>query len=350
MKKRQARILCAVLALSSTLSLPARAQTPPTVVSVADKTASDRADDLVKRGLALGHEDRYAEAEPLLREAWGLKQSYDIAANLGITEAALGHWAAAAEHLTYALKVFPTNGKPEHRKLGETTLASAMTHVATLTIKANVDRAEIVVDGESVGLSLLPKVLFLDPGPRVVGARLKGYEPAIQPFDARPGGSGELALELRQAIPLTSPGGAATPVSKPGPPIAMMVAGGALAVGGIVTGAVLTALANGKGSDAAALQSQLNSKTACAGTPVGQVALTCNSLGSTASSQAALANGAVAGFVVGGAFAVATGALWAWGGSGKHDTEAPGKSTSANLRVVPSVGAREGSILLLGRW
>jgi hypothetical protein len=200
---KAAKFVLAMLMMPATASVAslAHASAPPVFV-VTDKGASDRADDLVKRALALGDKDRYAEGEPLLREAWGLKHSYDIAANLAIFEAELGKWRDAAEHMTFALKNFPTSGKREHRGLGEQMLSKALPHVTALTITTNVDKAQVLVDGRSAGTAPLADVVFVDPGPHVLTATLAGYQPAQARVDARKGASQDVALTLlKEAAP-----------------------------------------------------------------------------------------------------------------------------------------------------
>ena len=42
-----------------------------------------RADELARQGIELGKKHKWIEAEVLFREAWSVKQSFDIAGNLG---------------------------------------------------------------------------------------------------------------------------------------------------------------------------------------------------------------------------------------------------------------------------
>src|ERR1700678_2908811 len=93
-------LLVALSLASTTVAAPARAQRPSTIIEQ-DRVAGDRADELFRSGNVLAKKDRWTEAEPLFREAWTLKRSYDIAGNLGIAEAALGRWCDAAEHLSF---------------------------------------------------------------------------------------------------------------------------------------------------------------------------------------------------------------------------------------------------------
>ena len=91
MKRRLACFSLLLASAAATGATSALAGSPTTFI-VVDHAASDQADELLKRGLGLAKVDRWAEAEPLMRQAWELKRSYDIAGNLGIVEAARSEW------------------------------------------------------------------------------------------------------------------------------------------------------------------------------------------------------------------------------------------------------------------
>ena len=139
--------LLSVLLFATALTGPAAAQGP---AQAPPDAASARADDLTHRGndLALKHE--WAEAAALFRQAWALKQSYDISGNLGIASFALGKYADAAEYVTFALKHFPANGKREHQELLREKLAKARAEIGARTIEVSVAGAQVFVDGKSM--------------------------------------------------------------------------------------------------------------------------------------------------------------------------------------------------------
>src|SRR5690242_465502 len=112
---RALRLSFLVLAISAGV-VSAHAADPP-APPAADDAASKRADELTHQGNEFAVKLRWKEAEPLFRQAWALKHSYDIGGNLGLAELALGKHRDAAEHLSYALKTFPANGKGPHREL-----------------------------------------------------------------------------------------------------------------------------------------------------------------------------------------------------------------------------------------
>lgn len=230
---KPAPLLFVALSLAWTATAaPARAQKPPAILEQ-DRAVSDHADELFRAGNVLAKQDRWTEAEPLFREAWGLKRSYDIAGNLGIAEASLRRWRDAAEHLSFAMRTFPANGKPEHRKLLEGTLARALHEVATLKLEVTPEKAEVLVDGKSVGTAPLADAVFLEPGTRRVRARLAGYETKAATVEATKGAAIEVRLEMKKEVvvpPVPPPLRPARRSPMPGI-VTGSVAGAALATG-----------------------------------------------------------------------------------------------------------------------
>jgi hypothetical protein len=300
-------VLCVLAAIAAPTS--ARAQEVPT------DSASNEADRLAKRGIDLLKQDRFAEAEATLRRAVALKHSYDIVGNLGVAESGLGKWREAAEHLTFALATFPVNGKAGNRELLKEKYAIVRPHVGSLTIDVDTKGADVLVDGASVGTAPLAAEVFVDPGLHVVEARFAGRDPARRDTNVAAGGAASvhLVVPATHAEPVTPPGGGGgggVVVEDRTPRIALAVTSGALALVGIAVGAGLTVAANGKSSDAATLRAGL---TGCAGVTTGS----CAALANDASGERGLAQGAAAGFVLGGVFAASAVGFGVWAASGK---------------------------------
>src|ERR1041384_3825181 len=91
-------LACACLLLATSLASNALAQ--------GDTPDSDRANQLFKKGKVAFNAGKYNDALRIYSEAWSLKQSPDIAANLAQTESELGKHRDAAEHFSYALDHF----------------------------------------------------------------------------------------------------------------------------------------------------------------------------------------------------------------------------------------------------
>jgi len=113
---------------------------------------------------------KWEEAERAFSEAWGLKQSYDIAGNLGDVEVYLGRYRDAAEHLEFSLRNWPA-GQEAAKKRTADRYAEAKKSVGTLSLKVS-EGAEITVNGKAVGKSPLPGPVFIEPGAATIEARI----------------------------------------------------------------------------------------------------------------------------------------------------------------------------------
>jgi hypothetical protein len=335
-------IAIALFLVTTAVGGRANAQAPAAGAQDTDTSAtSKRADDLTHRGVAFGMKDRWSDAEPLLREAWDLKHSYDIAGNLGIAEAALNKHRDAAEHLTFALRTFPANGKPEHRQLLEQTLARAKLQVAVVTVRVNKDKADVVVDGKPVGIAPLVDPVFIDPGRRTIEARLAGHEPDTRVIDAKKGDASEITLVLRATAPSSSVRNPDPPPTQPWRPgTAWIATGGVLAAGGLAAGLGLTFASKAKASDADAKLMAVQKAGGTFACSTGNLTSDCAALRSANQNADMLSKISAVGYAVagvGGAF-VLTYLLW------------PTKKVDHGTLITPMVGPGTGGMIINGTF
>jgi PEGA domain len=312
---------------------------PPASFIVVDRAASDRADELVKQSLALAKADKWTEAAPLMREAWALKRSYDIAGNLGIVEATLGQWRDAAEHLTYAFKTFPASGKPELKKLLEQWLGKVLPQVAVVTIRVDADKAEIFVDGRSVGTAPLAEAIFVEPGTRRIEARLAGYVTAGATVLATKGGTSEVGLAMKEEETTTPP--QPPPKAEPRSVVPGAVLGGLAGVA-LATGIGLLVGGRGKASTAKAEHDAIVSAGHSCVMGAGNYDAGCAALYDTTSTGNTLQQAGV--WMMGGAGAATLGAAlyFAW------PALKPTGPKSGALRFAPVVSPGAGGLVVTG--
>jgi tetratricopeptide (TPR) repeat protein len=340
---KHARTLVLSLLLAAASVEPARAQQPP---SALDESANAQADDLTRRGTELSKKHQWAEAEALFQKAWAIKHSYDIGGNLGLAELALGKHRDAAEHLGFGLKSFPANGKPSHRELLREALERARAEVEAVSITVNMRGAEISVDGKAVGTSPLAEDLFVDAGARVIEAKLEGYTSARQDVVAAKGTAQAVTLTLVPVKAVVPAPTVTATVKQPPPPLeggganrAVLVTGGVLAGAGIVMGAVLAALANGKAGAADQehiAQEKSFGSDACAGKPA-----RCNTLYGLRQDAATFGNIAAGSFIGAGVAGSAT-LIYA--------LVAPGRKPKLGVRAIPIVTGSSGAVVFTGNW
>jgi hypothetical protein len=207
MKKTKASVAaCSLLlrwraaALASLLvvAAPARAQQ-------AAPTPPDRADQLVAEGIELGKQRKWAEARTKLAEASKIRQAYDIVGNLGLVEAEMGEHAAAAEHLDYALRNWPTSGKPEKREHVEKVFEGERKLVGALVIKVSVGGARVRLGERDAGPSPLAHRVFVNGGSVRLRVERDGHEPWEQMIAIEPGQQVDVDVVLVKSS--TRPGG-----------------------------------------------------------------------------------------------------------------------------------------------
>jgi hypothetical protein len=335
-------------------STGAHAQTAPLGTE-----ASQQADDLFKKGKDLYQRGKLREAYEAYRDAWKLKQSYDIAANLANTELQLGMEIEAAEHLAFCIRNFPATGDKAQIDRVRAQFEAVRKELGALVVRANIEGAELFVDGVSVGRAPLGREVFVKPGAHVVEAKLPGYAPTKQEVVATLGPAQEVALVLMEMKPKELPHqqqqpsgvqpsavvgdtqGVRSPIADDGnrPPVrtVVLVAGGAAAGAGLVAGIIFTVVANGHASDAEAQRGALTA----AGGPSVCAAMTpaCEELRSSMQGAADFGSAAIWSFVGAGVVGAAT-AIYG----------VTTARSAVQVGVGPTLMGQGGGVLVRGRW
>lgn len=332
--------MCAALVAPGAAAQPAQAAPPD--------AGSARAVELFDKGVGLLKKGRFTDAEALFQAAWDLKQSYDVAANLGDCELQIGQMREAAEHLSFALRTFPLTGKAPVRARIQELLTEARRHVGALTVRVSEDGAQIMIDGSAVGRSPMAHELYVDPGERVVEASLAGHDKAREAVRIEKGASREVSLKLVPTKPKGQVGPSGVPPSGGGAQgdrssksLPLIIGGAATSAVALAIGVGLTAAANGKSTDAVTEADALRQTgNLC---PHPSIAARCAELKEMNAAHDSLRSGAIGAFVVGGVFALATVAYAAWP---SPEPAAPAKR--ARVRALPVVGPSGASVHVVG--
>lgn len=109
----------------------------------------------------------------------------------------------AAEHLDFVMRNAPADTPAAEQKLVQDMFNEARSHIGEFIVEVNAEGAEIFVDGSSVGKAPLQSSVFVEPGPRIVEAKLDGYPNARQSADVKPG-SAQMTIRLRLEKPSAS--------------------------------------------------------------------------------------------------------------------------------------------------
>lgn len=264
---------------------------PPTKPAASE----DEADKLYHQGNDALDAGRKEEAYDLYKQAFALKKSFDIAANLGSVELNLNKPRDAAEHLAFSLRLFSPTADQSKRPKVQQLLDEARALVATLRIKVNVAGALVSVDGQQVGQAPIEYEIFVDPGRRVVEARLAEHVTARAEKTLEKGTSSEVELILVKEEQKTDGNGA---TEKP----VVMGLGYGLAGLSLVGGVIFAVLSSSKASEADDKLGELAGSRPC-DAPGNS---TCPEIQGLRSDEDSFADAAGWMFVGGGALAVAT--------------------------------------------
>lgn len=293
---------------------------------------------LFDRGVDAMEAGKYTEACPMLAESWRLDPRPGTLFTLAECEARQGKLAsAAARYDEYIRKSneLPAAQRSKHTERQQKA-AEALTkldpRIARVTFVGLPAGAEAALDGRRLDPAQLTAPFPVEAGEHRVVVRHDGAERSV-PFSAAAGGAQQVNLEPPSAAPAASSAAPVAPApSAPRParslgPVPFYAAAGA-GLAGLVVGTIGGVIAFSKKSDA---------DKQCPGqicTPAGLDAVDTGRTAATASTI---------GFVVGGVFLGAAGALWATRYS------APG-SSSAALRLMPAVSHRDAGLSLGGAW
>lgn len=195
---------------------------------------------------------QWAEARDAFVSAWRIKQHWQIAANLGRAELALGDHRGAAEHLTFFLREAPAGVSAEEQESARVMLEAARAKVGAMTIAVNVDDAEVLIDGKVVGRTPLAHPVFVDPGRRVIEAQREGYATIRKPTEIAAGSTSTVELRLVKPVPVQTQPAAPLPSAPGGPRRELIISGilvSAAATGLGVTSAILAHSRNAESRD-----------------------------------------------------------------------------------------------------
>jgi hypothetical protein len=285
---------------------------------------TQRVTDLFKSGKAAFAKGDMVEAERLFAEAFAIRKSSDIAANLGQSQLEQQKFRASAEHFQWALANLLPSATDAQRKAVETGLARSRAEVAILRLDIKPEGSDVLVGDQNLGKSPIANGVYVDPGEVIVSVKHDGFvaidkrvmagkgteqavEVTLTPKEGADAGAGAGAAPVVDSGLQphdTSPDQGAQVDRSPHKSLVPAFVATGVAVAGGVTGLVLTLSANSKASDADKLRDQLAAMGGCSG---GASESDCASLKDQRKSVDSSRNIAVGAFVVGGVAAVVAG-------------------------------------------
>jgi len=294
-----------------------------------DGADSDRANLLFKKGKVAFNAGKFNDALRIYREAWSLKQSPDIAANLAQTESELGQHRSAAEHFAFALAhLLPSSTDEQKQALAEG-LAQEKKEIGSLRVTLEPADSALTIDDTAVTVPPSGDI-YLEPGEHGVLVTHEGYEPNQQTVRLSRGASQVLWIKLTQigALPAEASAGSeqrtSGPTDTPPPPsghsskrsIVPALVGGGLVAAGAAVGVAFFISGNSSQKDADQLRASLPESNACGtGTPYVAECATLHDKNSDIDRARAIE---IVGFSVAGAAAIGTALYLLWPHSRSH--------------------------------
>ncbi len=156
-----------------------------------------------ERGVALFESGDLAEALAAFLRAYEIEPHSHLFYNIGVVQLEMGDHAAATRSLRRYLDESGDTVSARRRSEVEKHLDALSRRVARLTVRSNVDGAQVMIDGEVVGTSPLRDPIVLNPGTRRVHVSAPGYAASSQAIILAGGQDRvvEAELELQQPPP-----------------------------------------------------------------------------------------------------------------------------------------------------
>ncbi|MBK6534504.1 MAG: PEGA domain-containing protein [Deltaproteobacteria bacterium] len=180
-------------------------------------------DEDYSRASRLRRDHRPEEALVIYQRLYDLTRASRAQGQLGITEAQMGRWVRAEEHLVGSLAE-PDHWVGQHRRDLESALESVRANVTDLVVACNVAGATLRIDGTALGTLPRTTPVRVPLGPVVIDVVADHYEPhrrTVQ-MTARPSRV-EVTLVAELPAAATPPAREAPPVAAPTPLVARAI-------------------------------------------------------------------------------------------------------------------------------
>jgi hypothetical protein len=267
-------------------------------------------------------------------KASAIKPTPKVLANLAQTEIELGEYVSAATHANQALVGLGKNPAVQ------ADLVKAKEQIGTVVLFVNTEGVEVAVDGTVIGTSPITSPLFLEPGSHKVVASKVGYTSQERSLTVMKGAEERVEIQLvkegetpAKVGPVKAPTVETVPPKtvlvpfdnsprtvENGPNPYILVGGGVVTVGALITGFVMNAKANREFDDGEHLVESLAAGDCYAPSTMNKSE--CSNAITNGKDGDKAKNIATAAFIVGGAAAIGTLVYWLWPRSATATTSA----------------------------
>jgi hypothetical protein len=199
MNRPRSLFTVALLSITSigSLAAPARAAAPEEVV--------DQAKAHFRRGVTLYAEQDFRAALIEFRRAYEISPSWGVLFNIGQTSFELLDYAGALKSLERYLTEGGAAVPAARRTTVEKEIIDLRERVSTLSVRANVDGADIAIDDEIVARTPLAAPLLVSAGRRKITVTKAGRVTAVRMLDLAGRDHADLALDLPEVTAPAAP-------------------------------------------------------------------------------------------------------------------------------------------------
>jgi hypothetical protein len=208
-----------------------------------------------KRGVELYNEADFRTAAVEFRRAYEKGKNYKILYNLAQAEFQVANYVAALGAFELYLKEGGTQIPQARREEVEQEIPRIRSRVASVTVKTNVQGANISVDDHPIGPAPLAEPVLVNPGTHRVTARMEGWNDSSKLIDVAGGDTPNVDLTLDQRpkvveTPIApAPAPAAAPAPAPAsrswtPPVVAWATAGVFTGGAILFGLLAQSKSN----------------------------------------------------------------------------------------------------------
>lgn len=245
-------IAATLLAVSFSAVAPSSFAADPAAPAAApDANAVEEAGRRYDRGLKFYAEGEYRLAVIEFERTYELVPDYRVLYNIGQVRIQLSDYARARIALERYLKEGADQIKPDREQAVKNDLEMLGNRTATLKVAVNPEGVEVLIDGQSVGVTPLAEPVLLNAGEHNVELRKAGFQQQVLRRTLAGSDQGELTVTL-EALPAGSaPAGALAETPKaivaPRSTTAMWI--GWAVTGGLAAGAITTGIIGNKTAD-----------------------------------------------------------------------------------------------------
>lgn len=199
----------------------------------------------IQRGIELRKDGRDRDALAEFEAAYAVRAAPRTGAQIALAHQALGEWLEAERGLNATLEAASDPWVVQYRPVLESALTVVRGHLGWLDVETNVEGAELILDGQSVGALRRPESIRVPAGHVGIEVRAAGYAAVRQTTLVTPNMHTHEQVTLARELPARVDAPAPTEVPSPAWIAPPLTSSPATTGGGRITAGALTLAGGG---------------------------------------------------------------------------------------------------------